>query len=155
MTGVKLKEQYISYLPLLQTLNNISVIMLLHTLNIISLILDMCKGDYVINCRQNLTSAHAHWQHAKHSTQIQDCKTGPMHFYAFWMKCLSFYYVPNFKQIDGAYWFRVVRASIRSSKTVHARVLKFHIWIPHGKIFDARFFFLSELSPFLELCPFE
>ena len=47
-----------------------------------------------------------------------------------------------------------VRASVRS-RTVHARVLKFHIWIPHGKIFDIRFFFLSELSPFLELCPFE
>ena len=38
--------------------------------------------------------------------------------------------------------------------TVHARVLKFHIWIPDGKIADT-FFFLSELSPFLELCPFE
>ena len=49
MTGVKLKEQYISYLPLLQTLNNISVIMLLRTFNIISLILDMRKGDYVIH----------------------------------------------------------------------------------------------------------
>ena len=99
-----------------------------------------------------------------------------------------------------------VRPSVRSSKTVHARVLKFHIWIPHGKIVDARFFlirvislsgvmplwkksernlmhaisyepcmlgfwisymdsswknswpvlfFLSEFSPFLELCPFE
>ena len=48
MTRVKLKEQYISYLPLIQTLNNISVIMLLRTFNIISLILDMRKGDYVI-----------------------------------------------------------------------------------------------------------
>ena len=48
MTRVKLKEQYISHLPLLQTLNNISVIMLLRTFNIISLILDMRKGDYVI-----------------------------------------------------------------------------------------------------------
>ena len=36
-----------------------------------------------------------------------------------------------------------VHPSICSSKTVHARVLKFHIWIPHGKIVDARFFFLS------------
>ena len=39
------------------------------------------------------------------------------------------------------------------SASVHARVLNFHIWIPHGKIFDAYLFFLSELSPFLELCP--
>ena len=49
MTRVKLKEQYISYLSPLQTLNNISVIMLLHTFNIISLILDVRKGDYVIH----------------------------------------------------------------------------------------------------------
>ena len=48
MTGVMLKEQYISHLPLLQSLNSISVIMLLHTFNIISLILSMCKGNYVI-----------------------------------------------------------------------------------------------------------
>ena len=94
-----------------------------------------------------------------------------------------------------------VCACIRSSKTVHARVLKFHVWIPHGKIADTHFFscpyyltfwsyaplkksewnlmhaisnepcmlgfwnfiygflmekfFLSELSPFLEFCPFE
>ena len=39
-------------------------------------------------------------------------------------------------------------------RPVHARILKFHIWIPHGKIADLYFFFLSELSPFLELCPF-
>ena len=48
MTGAMLKEQYISYLPLLQTLYNILVIMLLHTFNIISLIPSMCKGNYVI-----------------------------------------------------------------------------------------------------------
>ena len=119
-------------------------------------------------------------------------------------------YAPNFEEVVGAYWFRVVRASvcpsICSTKTVHARVLKFHIWSPRGKIVDVRFFscpscllfwsyaplkkskqnlmhaisyepcmlgfwnfiygflmekswplffFLSELSPFLELCPFE
>ena len=48
-----------------------------------------------------------------------------------------------------------VHPSLRLSRTVHARVLKFHIWISHGKIADTLFFFLSELSPFLELCPFE
>ena len=40
-------------------------------------------------------------------------------------------------------------------RTVHARVLKFHVWIAHGKIADPCYFFLSELSPFLELCPCE
>ena len=38
--------------------------------------------------------------------------------------------------------------------TVHARVLKFHLWSPHGKLADP-YYFLSELSPFLELCTFE
>ena len=64
------------------------------------------------------------------------------------------FYAPNFEEFDGAYWFRV-RLSIRSSRTVRARVLKFHIWIPHGKIADTPFFFLSEFSPFLEICTFE
>ena len=48
MAGVKLKEQYISYLSFLHTLNNVSVIMLLHTFNNISLISNMCKGNFVI-----------------------------------------------------------------------------------------------------------
>ena len=33
--------------------------------------------------------------------------------------------------------------------TVYTRVLKIHVWIPHGKIADT-FIFLSELCPFLE-----
>ena len=33
--------------------------------------------------------------------------------------------------------------------TMHARVLKFHIWIPHGTIADPFFFFLFFLSFFL------
>ena len=40
-----------------------------------------------------------------------------------------------------------VRASIRS-RTVHARVLKFHIWIPHGKIADSYFFSCPSYFPF-------
>ena len=39
-----------------------------------------------------------------------------------------------------------VHASIHSPKTVHARVLKFHIWIPHGKIDDALFFLIRVIS---------
>ena len=46
----------------------------------------------------------------------------------------------NFEEVEGAYWFRVVRLSTRSSTTMHARGLKFHIWIPHGKIADTRSF---------------
>ena len=61
-------------------------------------------------------------------------------------------YAPTSEAVDGAYWFRVVHASVRS-RTVHARVLKFHIWIPHGKIFDALFFLAGVIS-LSELCPF-
>ena len=60
MTRVKLKEQYISYLSLLQAFNNISVIMLLRTFNIISSLLDVRRGDYVIQLNVRTTSkAHA------------------------------------------------------------------------------------------------
>ena len=60
----------------------------------------------------------------------------------------------------GAYCFRLVRLFVRLSvclsvKKIKARVLKFHIWIPHPKIAYPYFFFLSELSPLAELCPFE
>ena len=112
----------------------------------------------------------------------------------------TIHYAPNFEEVNGAYWFRVVRLCVHSSHflmhaisyepcmlgfwnfiyeflmeiqltvifffselslflelypfekirmtsdvcyillTVHARVLKFHIWIPHGKIADPYFF---------------
>ena len=35
---------------------------------------------------------------------------------------------------------------------MNARVLKFHIQIPHEKIVDPYFFFMSKLCPFSELC---
>ena len=38
---------------------------------------------------------------------------------------------------------------------MNATVLKFHIWIPHEKIADTYFFFLTGLCPFSELWPFE
>ena len=63
---------------------------------------------------------------------------------------------PNSKKLTGHIGFGLsMHACVRSSRTVHARVLKFHIWIPHGKIADPRFFFLVRVSRFLELCPFE
>ena len=40
-------------------------------------------------------------------------------------------------------------------RTLHARVLKFYIWVPNEKIADPYFFFLSGIFVFLELCPFE
>ena len=38
---------------------------------------------------------------------------------------------------------------------MHARVLKFHIWIPHEKIADPYFFSDQDYAPFPELWPFE
>ena len=38
---------------------------------------------------------------------------------------------------------------------MNATVLKFLIWIPHEKIAETCFFFLTGLCPFSELWPFE
>ena len=38
-----------------------------------------------------------------------------------------------------------VHLSVSLSRTVHARVLKFHVWIPHGKMAEHVFFFPSYL----------
>ena len=46
-----------------------------------------------------------------------------------------------------------VSPSVHSSRTVHARVLKFHIWIPHGKIVDAHFFSCLSYLPFWSYAP--
>ena len=61
---------------------------------------------------------------------------------------------PTSKKLTGHNWFRIVRPcvcpsvrpSASSSRTVHARVLKFHIWIPHGKMADTRFFLVQVIS---------
>ena len=61
---------------------------------------------------------------------------------------------PTSKKLTGRIVFGLsVRASVRSSKTVHARVLKFHIWIPHGKIADTRFFSCPSYLPFWSYAP--
>ena len=60
--------------------------------------------------------------------------------------------LPTSKKLTGHIGFRLsmrvsVRASVRS-RIMHARVLKFLIWIPHGKIFDKVFFFCPSYLPF-------
>ena len=44
---------------------------------------------------------------------------------------------PSSKKLTGHIGFGLC---VCSSRTVYARVLKFHIWIPHGKIADLYFF---------------
>ena len=71
----------------------------------------------------------------------------------FWKKI----YAPNFEKVGSILVSACtsLRVSARPSvqKKIQARVLKFNIWIPHRKIAYLYFFF-SELSPFVELCPF-
>ena len=61
----------------------------------------------------------------------------------------------------GAYCFRLVRLFVRAfvcpsvQKKFKARVLKFHIWIPHQKIADLYFFSCPNYLPMPKLCPFE
>ena len=117
-------------------------------------------------------------------------------------------YALNFKDVDWAYWFWVVRPCVRASVhqkpcmlgfwnfiygflmeqylthiffrclsylpswsyatlnkirlksdvchilwSVHARVLKFHIWIPHGKIVDPYFLSCPSYLPFWSYAP--
>ena len=66
------------------------------------------------------------------------------------------FYSLNFEEVDGAYWFRVVRPSMRAS--VHQepcmlKVLKFHIWILHRKIADTHFFSCLSYLPFWSYAP--
>ena len=59
-------------------------------------------------------------------------------------------YAPNNEEVDRAYCFRVVRVyvhpSARSSRTVHARFLRFHILTSHGKIADIHFLLARVIS---------
>ena len=75
----------------------------------------------------------------------------------------NFVVAPNFEKVGWAYYFWGVRAShffctYCNFKTLIARVLKFHIWIPQKKNSGPPgpvIFFFSELSPILELWSFE
>ena len=52
---------------------------------------------------------------------------------------------PTSKKLTGHIGFGLC---IRSSRTVHARVLKFHVWFPHRKIFDTHSFSCQSYLPF-------
>ena len=56
----------------------------------------------------------------------------------------GYHYAPNFEKV-GTYWFRLVRMYV----CIHVRdiVLKLHVWIPHGKIADAYFWFSLNYLP--------
>ena len=48
------------------------------------------------------------------------------------------FYAPNFREVEGAYWFGPVRLSVilwqlRNSRTAYARILKLYVWHVHEK----------------------
>ena len=55
----------------------------------------------------------------------------------------------------GTYWFRLVRMCVCVFVCIHVRdiVLKLHVWIPHGKIADAYFWFSLNYLPLLNFGP--
>ena len=64
------------------------------------------------------------------------------------------FYAPNFEKV-GTYWFRLVRMYVCMCVCIHVRdiVLKLHVWIPHGKIADAFFWFSLNYLPLLNYGP--
>ena len=66
------------------------------------------------------------------------------------LRALALVMPPTSKKLTGHIGFGL---SVRSSKTVHARVLKFHIWIPHAKIADLYFFSCLSNLPFWSYAP--
>ena len=65
---------------------------------------------------------------------------------------LAICYAPNFEKV-GTYWFRLVRMYVCMyvcmCVCIHVRdiVLKLYLWIPHGKIADAYFWFSLNYLP--------
>ena len=59
--------------------------------------------------------------------------------------CLLPRFMPPTLKKWGTYWLRLVRMYVR----IHVRdiVLKLHVWIPHGKIADAYFWFSLNYLP--------
>ena len=57
---------------------------------------------------------------------------------------------PNFREVEGAYWFGPVRPSVhlsvtrwqlRNSRTAYARIMKLYMWHVHEKKADPYFFY--------------
>ena len=68
------------------------------------------------------------------------------------LKCHVFM-PPTSKKLTGHICFGLC-VCVRPFKNQHARVLKFHMWLPHGQIFDTRFFFFFvRVISFSEVIP--
>ena len=66
-------------------------------------------------------------------------------------KTVSPLFMPPTLKKWGTYWFRLVRMYV----CIHVQdiVLKFHVWIPHGKIANTYFWFSLNYLPLLNYGP--
>ena len=106
------------------------------------------RGILVSGCPCIRSSRTVHARILKFNIWIPHGKIFDAHFFS----CLSYLPFWSYAPLNK---MRMKSDACHILWTVHARVFKFHIWIPHGKIADPYFIFLSELPPLLKLCPFE
>ena len=64
-------------------------------------------------------------------------------------KFVLFVVMPSTLKKWGTYWLRLVRVCQRGGGGHRDIVLKLHVWIPHGKIADAYFWFSLNYPPLL------
>ena len=95
------------------------------------------------------------------SHQGLHCLPFPLHLLDTLLYSKATCYAPDYEEVGGAYCFRVVCPSVMLSDawhilwTVHARFFQISYMDSSWKKWLTRIFFLSDLCPFLELCPFE
>ena len=120
------------------------------------------RGQEIINCFLFASRWQQMWlpvftnKYYSRTNKLEGCRSSkfcyslpnkPLRFVSYHMIIIP----PTSKKLTGHIGFGL---SVRSSRTLHARVLKFIYGFLMEK-YLTHFFFLSELSPFLELCPFE
>ena len=71
-------------------------------------------------------------------------------YVAKWLKPLV---MPPTLKKWGTYWFQLVLLCVCVCIHVRDIVLKLHVWIPHGKIADAYFWFSLNYLSLLNYCP--
>ena len=133
-------------------------------------------GDWIVSIVEHCSQYWTFMQFIISDHDIDE--SGYIYFY--WVSCLVFeikhcshffsndprmisFLCPHLRRSWGAYWFRVVRPSVRPFVTlfdachilwtVQARVFEFHVWIPHGKIADLYFLSHPSYLPFWSYIP--
>ena len=104
----------------------------------ISLGIRLVWSESSLSAWQSTEPLATHWVHSEGSDQTV---LMPMLIWAF-AGCID-HYAPKFVCVSDTLF-----DACHILRTVHARVLKFHVWIPHGKIADPWVFFCPSCLPF-------